>query len=158
VLDRFGVGAVPHQANFIEPPFAFTVHFLPTSALNGHPMAKMDLAFDVQSGHVAMTFAGFERLESLKCLFPPLITLTPYKPNLIELCLPPAIEVVLVVMLNGDPLAEPIAILLVITGNGAMPLTLSKRTKGGNAPIPSSFGKQPSALSSHHKFARITLR
>jgi hypothetical protein len=158
VFDRFGVPAVPHKADFIEPSFAFTVHFpfLSTSALNGHPMAKMDPAFDVESGHVAMTFAGFERLESLKCLFPPLITLTPYKPNLVELCLPPAIEVVLAVALNGDPLAEPIAILLVITGNGAMPLTLSKRTKGGNAPIPSFFGKKPSAC--HHKLARITLR
>jgi hypothetical protein len=75
VFDRFGVPAVPHKADFIEPSFAFTVHFpfLSTSALNGHPMAKMDPAFDVESGHVAMTFAGFERLESLKCLFPPLI-------------------------------------------------------------------------------------
>jgi len=113
-------------------------------------MAKMDLAFDVESGHVAMTFAGFECLESLKCLFPPPITLTPYKSNLIELCLTPAIEVVLFVTLNGDPLAEPIAVLLVKTGNGAMPLTLAKRKKGGNAPIPSFFGKQLFALCNHH--------
>jgi hypothetical protein len=40
-------------------------------------MAKMDPAFDVDSGHVAMTFASFERFETLKCLFPPLIALTP---------------------------------------------------------------------------------
>lgn len=88
MFDRFGVPAVPHKANFIEPSFAFTVHFLflSTSALNGHPMAKMNPAFDVESGHVAMTFAGFERFESLKCLFPPPITLTPYEPKLIELC------------------------------------------------------------------------
>jgi hypothetical protein len=39
-----------------------------------------------------------------------------------------------------------------------MPLTLDKRNKGGNAFIPSFFGKQPFALSNHHKLARITLR
>jgi len=39
-----------------------------------------------------------------------------------------------------------------------MPLTLYKRKKGGNALIPSFFGKQPLALSNHHKLARITLR
>jgi hypothetical protein len=64
----------------------------------------------------------------------------------------------LVETLNGDPLAEPIAVLLVITGNGAMPLTLYKRKKGGNALMPSYFGKQPFALSNHHKLARITVR
>jgi hypothetical protein len=159
VLDRFGGPAVPYETDFIQSLSAFAVHFLflSTSALHCHPIAKMDRALDLVGGHVAMTFVGFERLECLKCLFPPLITLIPYKPNLIELCLPPAIEFVLVVTLNGDPLAEPIAILLVITGNGAMPLTLSKRKESGNAPIPSFFGKQPSALSNHHKLARITL-
>ena len=48
------------------------IFFLSTSALNWSPNGQDGhLAFDVESGHVAMTFAGFERFESLKCLFPP---------------------------------------------------------------------------------------
>ena len=45
----------------------------------------------------------------------------------------------MVVTLNGDPLAEPIAVLLVKTGNGAMPLTLAKRKKGGKRPYSKLF-------------------
>jgi len=149
------VPAVPHKANFIEPPFAFTVHFLPTSALHRHPIAKMARAFDVGSGHVAMAFTGFERLQSRKRLFPPPLACAPDKIDLIKLRFPSANELILGVTLNGNPLAEPIAILLMMTGNVAMPLALSKRKKGGNARIPSFFGKQPVALSNHHTLARI---
>ena len=118
------------------------------SALHSYPMAKMDPAFDVTSGHVAMSFASFERFERASNASSHHWSRWLHRnPNLIELCLPPA--VVLVVTLNGDPLAERIAVLLVITGNGAMPLTLYKRMKGGNALILSFFGKQPSALSNH---------
>jgi uncharacterized paraquat-inducible protein A len=102
-------------------------------------MAKMDLAFDVESGHVAMTFAGFECLESLKCLFPPPITLTPYKSNLIELCLTPAIEVVLFVTLNGDPLAEPIAVLLVKTGERRNAPHARETQEGAATPLFQAF-------------------
>jgi len=52
------VPAVPHKANFIEPPFAFTVHFLPTSALHRHPIAKMARAFDtltLERGRLGIT-------------------------------------------------------------------------------------------------------
>ena len=59
------------------------------------------------------------------------------------------------VTLNGDPLAKRIAIFVVITGDGAMPLTLSKRKKCGKTLIPSFVPKQPSALTNHHKLTRI---
>ena len=74
---------------------------------------------------------------------------TPYKPNLIELCFPPAIEVVLFVTLNGDPLAEPIAVLPVITGNGAMPLTLTNARRAAT-PLFQAFSEAAFALSNHH--------
>jgi hypothetical protein len=149
--------AVPYETNFVQPLSAFAVHFVSVSALHRHPMAKMERTFDVDSGHVAMPFAGFERLQSRKRLFPPPLACAPDKIDLIKLRFPSANEVILGVALNGNPLAEPIAILFVKTGDIAMPLALSKRKKGGNAPIPSFFSNQPFALSNHHKVARITL-
>ena len=95
-------------------------------------MPKIDIAFDVDSWHVAMTFAGFECLESPKSLFPPSIKFAPNKSYLIELCSTPVIVVILIITLNGDPLPEPIAVLPVVT-----------------ALIPSLFRGQPFALSKH---------
>ena len=73
----FDCAAFPHKANFIQPLFTVRFHFVPFSALNGHPMAKVDLAFDMVCADVTMTFAGFERLESRKSHFPPLVALAP---------------------------------------------------------------------------------
>jgi hypothetical protein len=144
-----GTPAVPSKANLVKPPFAFAVHFVFPSALHSYPMPKIDIAFDVDSWHVAMTFAGFECLESPKSLFPPSIKFAPNKSYLIELCSTPVIVVILIITLNGDPLPEPIAVLPVVTENAAMPLPFFEREKHGKALIPSLFRGQPFALSKH---------
>ena len=113
-------------------------------------MAKVDLAFDMVCADVTMTFAGFERLESRKSLVPPLVALAPYKPDLIELRFPPAIEIGFVVALNGYPLAKPVAPLSMTTRNSAVSLAFYERKQGGNASIPSLFDKQPFAHLNFH--------
>ena len=148
---------MPRKANLVEPPFAFAVHFVFPSALHSYPIAKIDIAFDMNSRHVAMTFAGFECLESLKSLFPPSIKFAPNKPYLIELCSTLVIVVILIVTLNGYPLTEPIALLPVVTENAAMPLPFFEREKHGKALIPSLFRGQPFALSKHVDLDQRTL-
>jgi len=140
---------LPSKADLVQPPFAFAVHSAFPPALHSYPMAKIEIAFDMNSWHVAMTFAGFESLESLKSLFPPSIKFAPNKPYLVELCFTPAIVVTLIVTLNGDPLTEPIAVLHVVTENAAMPLPFFEREEHGKALIPSLFRGQPFALSKH---------
>ena len=79
-----------------------------------------------------MTFAGFERLESRKSLFPPLVT----KTRLIQLSISPVVEVIMAVALNSNPLAEAIAVFHMKAGNDAVPFALFETTQGGKAPIP----------------------
>src|SRR5690242_11841965 len=83
---RVRTPSLPSKADLVEPPFAFAVHFVFPPALHSYPMAKIEIAFDMNSWHAAMTFASFECLESLKSLFPPSIKFAPNKPYLVELC------------------------------------------------------------------------